>query len=260
MRSEWIKTIFRAVLPDTPRRWLRSQQRRLHWPVVGLVRFGSFRRVTPISRVFGLDRGTREQCIDIYYIERFLSVYARDIRGHVLEIGDDHYTCKFGKGRVTRSDVLYVADDNPRATIVADLTQADQIPSSSFDCIICTQTLQFIYNVRAALQTLHRILRPGGTLLATFTGISQISRYDMERWGDYWRFTTKSTERLFGEFWPHESVTIESYGNVLLAIAYLHGLTIRELRASDLDCHDPDYQLLITVRAVKPGAVKEGSR
>jgi hypothetical protein len=33
-------------------------------------------------------------------------------------------------------------------------------------------------------------LKPGGVLLATVSGISQISRYDMYRWGDYWRFTT----------------------------------------------------------------------
>jgi hypothetical protein len=228
------------------------------WPPVGWVRFGSLRRTTPISRIFGLDRGLREQCIDIYFIERFLSRHDNDIHGHVLEFGDDIYTGKFGKGRVTKSDVLSVSPGNPHVTIVADLTQASQIPSDEYDCIICTQTLQCVFDVREALKTLYRILKPGGTLLTSLSGISQISRYDMDRWGDYWRFTTKSAESMYREFWPPECVQIHVDGNVLLAVAYLHGLTIDEINAADLDCHDPDYQLVITVRAVKPAHGKEG--
>lgn len=228
------------------------------WPPVGWVRFGSLRRTTPISRIFGLDRGARERCIDIFFIERFLSLHHGDIRGRVLEIGDDHYTRKFGGAAVERSDVLHVRSGTEHATIIADLTRDDQIPSESFDCIICTQTLQFVYDLRAALKTLHRILRPGGVLLATFTGISQISRYDMDRWGDYWRLTTLSARRLFGEFWPADGVEVQAQGNVLLAVAYLHGLTIDEISANDRDCQDQDYQLLITVRAVKPSGIRGG--
>jgi SAM-dependent methyltransferase len=224
----------------------------LHWPIVGHVRFGDLSRLQPISRVFGLDRGDRACCIDRYYIEQFLSARAGDIRGRVLEIADDSYTTQFGNARVTQRDILHVNDTNPRATIIADLTKADHIPDDSFDCIICTQTLQFIYDVRAAVRTLHRILRPGGALLATVPGISQISRYDMDRWGDYWRFTTRSLETLMGEVWRPENIEVRSRGNVLAAVAYLHGLTTRELTSLQLDAHDPDYQLLLTVRAVKP--------
>lgn len=212
----------------------------------------------PISRVFGLDRSRREQCIDIYYIERFLSRHDSDIYGHVLEFGDDRYTRKFGNGRVTKSDVLSVSPGNSHATIVADLTQASQIPSDEYDSIICTQTLQCVYDVREALKTLYRVLKPGGTLLISLSGISQISRYDMDRWGDYWRFTTKSANRMFVEFWPSECVEVRSHGNVLLAVAYLHGLTIDEISAADLGYHDPDYQLIITVHAVKPGRIEGG--
>jgi SAM-dependent methyltransferase len=191
------------------------------------VRFGDLRRLKPISRVFGFDRGL---CIDRYYIENFLAKHAEDIRGHVLEIGDDTYTRRFGGDRVARSDVLHVQEGNPKATIVADLTCADSIPSDTFDCIIFTQTLQFIYDVRAAIRHLYRILKPGGVLLATFPGISQISRYDMDRWGDYWRFTTLSARRLFEEVFPPGNVTVRAYGNVLAAVAFLHGLSAEELR------------------------------
>src|ERR1044071_606160 len=86
------------------RRLKRSWGRITRWPPVGSVGFGALRRLTPISREFGLDRG---QPIDRYYVEDFLERNAADIRGRVLEVGDDRYTRKFGGGRVSRSDVLH---------------------------------------------------------------------------------------------------------------------------------------------------------
>jgi hypothetical protein len=105
--------------------------------------------------------------------------------------------------------------------------------------------------MQATLNTLHRVLKPGGVLLATFPGISQISRYDMDRWGDYWRFTTSSARRLFEEAFPASQIDMQAHGNVLVAIAFLHGLAVEELRRNELDYHDSDYEVLITVRAVK---------
>ena len=252
MLGAWIKAMAKAVLPVEVRRWLRAKQQRFKQsPLPGFVRFGSLRRVTPISRVFGFDRG---QCVDRYYIENFLASHAQDIQGHVLEIGDATYTRTFGSARVAKSDVVHVWEGNPKATIVADLTCADHIPSDTFDCIILTQTLQHIYDVHASLKQLYRVLKPGGVLLATFPGISQISRYDMDRWGDYWRFTTLSARRLFEEVFPPDHVTVMAHGNVLAAIAFLHGLAAEELKQEELDHCDPDYEVLITIRAIKPSA------
>ena len=245
-----IRTLAKAVLPGPTRRWISAQQWRLHcWPLVGWVRFGSLRRLQPISRVFGFDRG---QCIDRYYIERFLSFHAQDIRGHVLEIGDDAYTRAFGGDRVTESDVLHAVEGNPKATIVADLSCAHSLPPNIFDCIVLTQTLPFIYDLRAAIRNLYCLLRAGGVLLVTWPGISQISRYDMERWGDYWRVTSLAAHRLFEEVFPAANVAVEAYGNVLAAVAFLHGLAAQDLRQKELDHHDPDYEVIITIRAVKP--------
>jgi len=230
--------------------WVRGQKTRwTRWPPIGCVTFGNLRRLTPISQIFGFDRGLP---IDRYYIEKFLQQYNSDIKGRVLEVGDSSYTCKFGDDRVSKSDILHATADNPKATIIADLTDAGCIPSSIFDCVILIQTLPFIYDFQSALKTIYRIITPGGTLLATFNGISQISRYDMERWGDYWRFTTKAAQRFMEELFPESDITVKAYGNVLAAISFMHGLAAQELRPEELDYHDPDYELLITVRAVKP--------
>jgi SAM-dependent methyltransferase len=212
------------------------------------IRWGNLRRLNPISSVFGLDRG---QPIDRYYIEAFLQRCSADIHGRVLEIGDPGYTRKFGGDRVTHSDVLHAVPGNPQATLVGDLATGDGIPKETFDCLILTQTLLYIYDVSEAITNCYAALKPGGVLLATFPGISQISRYDMDRWGDYWRFTTLSAKRLFGEVFPPENVAVQSQGNVLTAIAFLHGLAAKELRKKELDYNDPDYEVLITVRAVK---------
>jgi len=248
MPSGWIRAVARSVLPSRLRRWIGGrmacQRRPSH------VDFGSLRRVEPVSRVFGLDRGLP---IDRHYIEAFLSLHAADIRGRVLEVGDNTYTRRFGGGRVAQSDVLHAVPGNPSATIVADLGGPNDIPSDSFDCAILTQTLQCLWEPRAALRSLFRILKPGGVALATFPGISQISRYDMDRWGDFWRLTTLSARRLFEEVFPPENVAVEAHGNVLAAIAFLHGLAAEELTPAEVDCRDPDYEVLITVRAVKPG-------
>ena len=212
------------------------------------IRWGSLRKLKPISSVFGFDRG---KPIDRYYIEAFLQRHSADIHGRVLEIGDPSYTHKFGGDRVTHSDVLHAVPDNPQATLVGDLATGDGVPKETFDCMILTQTLLFIYDVSEAITNCYAALKPGGVLCSTFPGISQISRYDMDRWGDYWRFTTLSAKRLFGEVFQPENVEVQSYGNVLTAIAFLHGLAAKELRKKELDYYDPDYEVLITVRAVK---------
>jgi hypothetical protein len=241
--SQALRQAMRKVVPQAAYRpilaWWRRQRP---------IRLGSLRRLTPVSRVFGFDRGL---CIDRHYIEEFLRGYCADIQGWVLEIGDPGYTRKFGGERVTHSDVLHAVSGNSQATLIGDLVTGEGIPAEAFDCMILTQTLPFIYDVQSALTTCYRALQPGGVLLATFPGISQISRYDMERWGDYWRFTDASARRLFGDVFGLENVTVETYGNVLVACAFLHGMAAHELKPVELDYHDPDYQVLVTVRAVK---------
>lgn len=216
-------------------------------PSVGRVQFGDLRRTEPLSRSFGYDRG---QPIDRYYIARFLSNYSDDITGHVVEIGDDRYTRRFGKG-VTRSDILDQSHPDSSPTIVADLTKADHVAHNSFDCIIVAQTLQFIYNIHAAVNTLHRILKPGGVLLASLPSLSPICRYDMDRWGDYWRFTSAAARNLFSESFGLANIKVEAHGNVLVAMGFLQGMAADDLTADELNYKDPDYEALITVRAVK---------
>ncbi len=202
----------------------------------------------PISSSFGFDRGTP---IDRYYIEKFLAAKADLISGRVLEVGDDTYSRRFGKGKIESYEVLHATSTDSATTIVGDLTDPATLPENEIDCFICTQTFNFIFDVVKAVQGAHALLKPGGVLLATVAGISQISRYDMDRWGDYWRFTTASTRKLFEPVFTG-GVEIETFGNVLAATAFLQGAAVEDLpEPSLLDDGDDDYQLIIAIVARK---------
>lgn len=207
-----------------------------------------FQGIQPVSRQFGFDRGTP---IDRFYIEAFLEKHRAWIRGRVLEIGGSDYSKQFDGG-VTRSEVLN-AVPSPAATIVGDLATGQNIPDAAFDCIILTQTLQVIYDIKSVLHHAARALKPGGVLLLTASGISQISRYDMDRWGEFWRFTDLCLKRLLSEAFPAEAIQVKAHGNVAVAKAFLDGLAQQDIPAEILSQDDPDYQVVLTAVAQRPG-------
>jgi len=200
--------------------------------------------VTPVSR-----HHRRGQSIDRYYIMRFLTQHAADIRGHVLEVGSSTYTARVGGNRVTHSTVLHKQEASRLAAIVADLSDAPQMASATFDCIILTQVLQRIPDMRAALRTVHRILKPGGVLLASVPSVSQIWHHPSDSWHEMWRMTDAGARYLLAESFP--DAEISAHGNALAAIALLHGLAVDELRRDELDFVDWEYQIVVLIRAVK---------
>jgi len=226
----------------------RKLRKLLARPPVGRANLGDLDRVRPIDENWGFGRG---RPVDRFYIESFLSNHAADIKGRVLEVQDNSYTMQFGADQVTASDILHKGTDNPAATIIADLTDGDIIPSDAFDCVICTQTLHLIYDVPAALRTIYRILRPGGVLLATMPTISRDTSEDMGRFYDYWRFTGAASRRLLEDHFKPGELQITSYGNVYSAVAFLHGLACEDLEMQKLEAFDPKIEVIIGLRAMK---------
>jgi len=202
----------------------------------------------PISSKFGMDRGVP---IDRYYIEDFLNKYRSLITGNVLEIAESTYSKKFGE-KVDKYEILHYDNSNKNATIVGDLTNIESLPENKVNCFICTQTLNFIYNPQDAIKGAYKLIKPGGVFLCTVSGISQISRYDMDRWGDYWRFTDLSIRKLTEAVFGKDNVEITIYGNVLAATAFLQGLSVDDLPDSTLlNDVDADYQVTLGIRAIK---------
>jgi peptidoglycan/xylan/chitin deacetylase (PgdA/CDA1 family)/glycosyltransferase involved in cell wall biosynthesis len=243
-----------AELADLRRR-IDEAARMLQARGLSRVEWGELRRTQPLSSCWGLDRG---KPVDRYYIERFLDCHRADVRGRVLEVRDTRYTQQFGGSAVASSDVLDIDSTNDAATIVSDLRSAGAIADNSYDCIILTQVLQFIDDIGAALAECFRILRPGGTLLAT---APCITRVDVETGpdGDYWRLTEASARKHFAAVFPMHAFEVSTFGNVGACSAFLQGISAEEMTPADLDPLDPAFPLVVAVRAVKRDAAGDAS-
>lgn len=224
---------------------LRTSRRESSWRKPR--NLGELRRTTPFS-TWGSSRGGP---IDRFYIGQFLERHAADISGRALEIAGDEYIQKYGKG-VARVDILDVFAGNPRATIIADIADAPKIPDDTFDCVLVTQVLPFIYDERAAFRTAHRILVPGGVLLLTTPGICRIAPVESEQFGHWWNFTSASAKRVAEEIFGVGNVDVQVFGNVLAAAGFLYGLGTYDLTPAELMAHDPAFEVTIGIRAVKP--------
>lgn len=199
------------------------------------------KRVEPIGYSFGADRG---KAIDRYYIDRFLSRKHELITGVTLEIADSSYSRRFGQG-VQKHEVLHAVPGNPEATIVGDLSKPETLPEGVADCFICTQTFSVIFEIEAAIRGARRLIKPGGVLLGTVSGIAQVSKFDMDRWGDYWRFTDRCVRRLLEPVFSG-GVEVETFGNALAATAFIQCLSLEDIPDHELlDRKDPDYPCVI---------------
>jgi SAM-dependent methyltransferase len=221
---------------------LRFTLSRLEWH--------DLKNVEPVSRLFGLDRGTP---IDRYYINNFLAEKREYITGKVLEVADNFYSEKYGTN-VTSYEVLNVVDRS-NATIVGDLTKIETLPLNTIDCFICTQVLNFIFDFQKAVEGAYHMLKPGGVMLATVGGISQISRYDANRWGHYWGFYPQGIAKAFEKVFGLKNVDVHSLGNSLSAISFIEGIAAEELEKSELDFNDQDYPVTITIFARKDSSL-----
>lgn len=219
-------------------------------PLLGHVRFGDFGTTTPVSQEFGFDRGLP---IDRYYIESFLERNRADIKGRVLEVGDDAYSRRYGGKNIARQDILHAAAGNPIATIVGGLPDDALLERDAYDCMVLTQVLHFIFEMKAALHDLHDALRPGGVMLLTVPGITPVERTEWtESW--YWSLTKSAATRLVGEVFGEDNIMVEQHGNVFAATAFIQGVALEEVDRRKLDVQDPAYPVIVTVRAVKAAA------
>lgn len=202
---------------------------------------------TPVSRVFGSERG---KAVDRYYIERYLSDNAKYIKGSVLEVLNNKYTLMFGRDKVSESVVSHVKGwgDN---TVLCNFETGEGVIQNRYDCIICTQTLQYIYDLSSAIKNIYKMLRKGGSALITVPGIKPLCVYDSTNWGEYWSFTADSLKRLCSEVCSEKDFELIQYGNVKVTTAYLYGICVEELKESDFELNDPQFPFLICARISK---------
>jgi SAM-dependent methyltransferase len=209
------------------------------------MRTGRISSERPLSSEYGFDRGIP---IDRSYIERFLADHSSDIRGRVLEVGDDSYSRRFGGEAIERQDVLHIRSGNPAATIVGDLADPKTLPPGTFDCIILTQTLQYVFELEVAVANLRRALKPGGVLLLTVPASAPICA-DEWKSAHLWLFTARSVQRLLSASFDSAKVDVRPCGNLFAASAFLQGACVEEVPKRKLLKTNDDYAITIVTRA-----------
>jgi len=223
----------KALLGPAWTTWARTVTRGLERPA-----WGNLRRVAPISATYGFDRGTP---IDRYYVDRFFTANRGLITGRVLEIQTIDHIRRYGTGVVA----AHTIDINPawRPTYCCDLAQAGDVPTGSYDCFLLPNTLCFLRDLDGALREARRIVRPGGTILATVPAFVPLTP-DM---ADYWHASADGWRVIAARVWHDCDTTVDAHGNCLAAAAAMYGIAVEELTAGELDVNDPRYPVLVTI-------------
>jgi SAM-dependent methyltransferase len=205
-------------------------------------RWGNLRRVEPFSTNFGFERGTP---VDRFYLHRFLDANRSAVTGRVLEVQLPSYTRTYGHSVA----VSHTVDVDPvfGATYTCDLADAREIPDDSYDCMLAPQTLQHVGDLQGVLRTMRRVVKPGGCLLASASGLLPLIP-DGE---DNWHLSPSGWRRILAREWAGSEISVDGHGNCLAAIAAMHGLALEELTEDELKVNDPRYPVLITIRCRK---------
>jgi SAM-dependent methyltransferase len=229
---------------------LRSFYGLLSLPLIRQARWIFLRRIQPLPSYAGVYRGVQ---IPRYFFDRWIYSHADSIRGHVAEIGSPQYVKRVGGSKVTRIEVVDIDPENPQATIVADLSQANSIPDNSFDCFVVPFTFHIIYDIKSALYHSIRVLKPGGILLANFAGYGYLpAEAPPDRWKRYWHFTAPYVRTVLEELVPPDRIEMDVYGNVFSVFAFCMGFSVAELTEKEINFKDERFPLLICVKVVKP--------
>lgn len=197
--------------------------------------------MNPVGKTYGAARGGS---VCRYYLDGFLNQYKSVIKGRVLEIGDRNYTDRYGTA-VKESYVLHFDEqyEGYGLDFRGDLRTGEGISKDFYDCIILTQVLNFVQDIKNTPDILIDALKTGGQLLLCVSGISPIVRYDMDKYGHYWNFTDKSIRNMFTR--DNTECEVWTKGNCKVACAFLQGMGCAELTREELDDTDEDFQVVI---------------
>ena len=98
------------------------------------------------------------------------------------------------------------------------------------------------------------------SIILTLAGVSaHISRYDMNKWGDFWRITDKCATKL-AKSAGFEVLKLVSYGNPVSCSAQLNGMSTEDLPIKSLLPSHNDYQLVVALILSKPKKKNNGKK
>jgi SAM-dependent methyltransferase len=176
----------------------------------------------PIRRtagVLGALRYALRSAVDLQLLtcQRFLAPRLARLSGALLDVGCGEMPFRPLLG----PSLTYTGIDVPRAEdfgmrenpdIVAFDGRAIPFPDASFDAILCTEVLEHVEDPAGLVAEMLRVLRPGGTLLATVPFSARVHHIPY----DFHRFTSFRLAALFKDCVDFE---VQERGDDLAVIA-----------------------------------------
>lgn len=152
------------------------------------------------------------------WVERNVATFAQGVAGkRILEIGSgrqdlgrDAFSCR---GLFDSSNEFVQSDVVPEYGHELVDVRAIGV-EGAYDVILCLYVLEHIFELERAVQSMHRALAPGGTVLVA---VPHLYPYHDEP-SDYWRFTEHSLRRLLE---PFDSRDIRVRGFRRMPLAFL---------------------------------------
>jgi ubiquinone/menaquinone biosynthesis C-methylase UbiE len=168
------------------------------------------------------------------HLARFVRELGEPDRALDLGCGDGRLTAELRARRVTAADVSAIALERARMLLpdvqLAQLESDAPLPfeDSSFELVLCAETLEHVRDVQLLLSEIRRVLVPGGRLAVTtpahgrVTGVAVLARGFERRFdplSPHLRFfTRRSLARLLDET-GFDLESLRRRGGALLAVA-----------------------------------------
>lgn len=198
-------------MPINRRNLVNSKTEQWRPPLFGSNNTFKDRIISSARRFFDLQAGS---------IWKDMSILLPEQKGKILDVGCGAQPFRPLLGK----DTIYTGLDTNDAkahfgyeipdTVYYD---GDKVPfdNETFDVVLCTETMEHVLDCSRFVSELNRVLRPGGTLLATvpFSARWHFIPYD------YFRYTPSSLNHLLSEA-SFENVKVYARGNEVTVACY----------------------------------------
>ena len=131
-------------------------------------------------------------------------------RGAMLDVGcgDMPYKDLLPES-VRRYDTLDREARSQGVTYVGDAEDMRMVPGASYDSAVCLQVLEHVPHPARAMAEIHRVLKPGGTLIVSAPHLSRLH----EQPRDFYRYTEHGLRVLLDEA-GFADVKVQPYGGI----------------------------------------------
>lgn len=154
-------------------------------------------------------------------LERELKVVLPLLSGTIIDIGSQNR--RYDSLMKTRPIAVDLVANTEKDVLVGDVTKLE-FPDAVFDNVVCLEVLEYVGTPEKAASEIHRILRPGGTLVLSVP-------FMYKTHDDRMRYTENHLRGVFRDF---SSVDIRSIGNAYTVILDIIFSAIKHVRFAPL--------------------------